>query len=124
MTKHVVGPVDSIPPGSQRRVEVDGRGIAVFNVDGRFHALRDVCPHQGAPLSQGHVVSVLAAERPGQYEFCAARKHVRCPWHGWEYDLETGRSWYDPKKNRVKSFQVSVEHGEALLAGERQPGPY
>ena len=55
MRRHVVGPVDSIPSGSRVRVEVDGRGIVVFNVREQFYALRDVCPHQGARLSGGSV---------------------------------------------------------------------
>jgi nitrite reductase/ring-hydroxylating ferredoxin subunit len=121
--KHVLGPVDSLPPGTQRRVEVGGRAIAVYNVDGRFFALRDVCPHQGAPLSAGVVVSVLTADRPGAYDFCPTRKHVRCPWHGWEYDLATGKSWYDPERDRVRAYEVGVEPGAKLVDGLAE-GPY
>jgi 3-phenylpropionate/trans-cinnamate dioxygenase ferredoxin subunit len=122
-TKHVIGPVDWLPPGTQRRVEVLGRAIAIFNVSGRFYALRDVCPHQGAPLSAGVVVSVLNADRPGEYDFCPNRKHVRCPWHGWEYDLATGQSWYDPERDRVRAYEVGVEPGEKLVDGLAS-GPY
>jgi 3-phenylpropionate/trans-cinnamate dioxygenase ferredoxin subunit len=119
VAKHVVGPVASLPPGTQRRVEIDGRGIAIFNVEGDFFALRDVCPHQGAPLSVGVVCGELRADGPGVYRFDPGRQHVKCPWHGWEYDLETGQSWYDPVGDRVRSFAVGVEPGSELL-----PGPY
>jgi nitrite reductase/ring-hydroxylating ferredoxin subunit len=132
MPRFVVAPVASMPPGTQHRVEVNGRAIAIFNVDGAFFALRDVCPHQGAALSAGVVIGEVTADRPGRYEYCAGR-HVRCPWHGWEYDLRTGQSSYDPARDRVRAYEVSVERGESLLSGRgseaeaavgRAPGPY
>ena len=123
MPKYVVAPVDEMPPGSQHRVEVAGRAIAIFNVDGDFFALRDLCPHQGAALSGGIVIGEVTADRAGRYEYCAG-KHVRCPWHGWEYDLSTGRSSYDPERDRVRAYEVTVEHGDVLTEGGRVPGPY
>jgi 3-phenylpropionate/trans-cinnamate dioxygenase ferredoxin subunit len=99
----------------------------VFNVDGEFRALRDVCPHQGAELSVGAVVRSVTAEQPGCYELDRERVLVRCPWHGWEFDLATGQSWCDPKRQRTKLYPVSVEPGEALVAAESGgavPGHY
>jgi nitrite reductase/ring-hydroxylating ferredoxin subunit len=117
-----------MPPGSQRRVTAGGRSIALFNTGGEFFALRDVCPHQGAPLSAGTVVGQMRADGPGEYRFDSKCGQVRCPWHGWEYDLATGQSWYDPENDRVKSYPVSVCNGAELQAseapGERHPGPY
>jgi 3-phenylpropionate/trans-cinnamate dioxygenase ferredoxin subunit len=111
------------------------RAIAIFNVEGRFYALRDACPHQGAALSSGTVVSEIVATQPGAYRFDPNHKCVKCPWHGWEYDLETGRSYYDPRGDRVRSYDVAVEAGAP--AGEcitpasgtsgavgRVPGPF
>ena len=50
---------------------------------------------------------------------------VRCPWHGWEYDLATGQSWFDPRESRVRAYDVTVEPGsEICTATSRQPGPY
>jgi 3-phenylpropionate/trans-cinnamate dioxygenase ferredoxin subunit len=123
MAKHVVAPVATMPPGTQHRVEVAGRAIAIFNVGGSYHALRDVCPHQGAALSAGTVIGSVEAELAGEYEYCAGRR-VRCPWHGWEYDLETGQSSYDPEHDRVRAYEVSVESGTELLPSGRAPGPY
>jgi nitrite reductase/ring-hydroxylating ferredoxin subunit len=85
--------------------------------------LRDVCPHQGAALSDGMVVGEVTAECPGEYMFASGR-HIRCPWHGWEYDLQTGQSSYDPQHDRVRSFDVSVESGADLLPSGRVAGPY
>jgi 3-phenylpropionate/trans-cinnamate dioxygenase ferredoxin subunit len=123
LARYVVGSLESMPPGSQHRVEAGGRMIAVFNVNGTFYALRDICPHQGAPLSAGIVLGEVRADRPGRYEFSAGR-HVRCPWHGWEYDLESGQSFHDPARSRVRAYDVSVQPGADLLNGTREPGPY
>jgi nitrite reductase/ring-hydroxylating ferredoxin subunit len=125
--RFVVCPVEAIPPGSRRRVKIGARHVAVFNVDGDFFALRDVCPHQGAALSAGQVVHSVNAPRPGCYEWDPATLFVRCPWHGWEYDLKTGQSWSGP--SRVRTFPVSVEPGGTLAgspaaAPERMPGPF
>jgi nitrite reductase/ring-hydroxylating ferredoxin subunit len=127
VAKYVVAPVDTFPPGSQRRVEIEGRGVAIFNVDGEFRALRDVCPHQGAELSAGVVVRSVTADQPGAYAMDLDRVLVRCPWHGWEFDLATGQSWCDPARQRTRAYPVSIEHGDALMAGAGEvalPGPY
>jgi 3-phenylpropionate/trans-cinnamate dioxygenase ferredoxin subunit len=115
--------VDELPPGAKRHVDVEGRDIAVFNVGGKFFALRDTCPHRGAPLSAGTIVGSITAREPGCYAYDPQRKFVKCPWHGWEYDLETGQSWFDPLRSRVRPYPVTVETGDALL-DERRPGPY
>jgi 3-phenylpropionate/trans-cinnamate dioxygenase ferredoxin subunit len=127
--KFVAGPVATFPPGTNHRIDVEGRAIAVFNVDGRFFALRDVCPHQGAALSSGTVISSITATCPGEYQLHPEQKLVRCPWHGWEYDLATGQSWSEPENDRVRPFSVSVEPGEALVGADevvagKVPGPY
>jgi nitrite reductase/ring-hydroxylating ferredoxin subunit len=113
--KFVAGPVASFPPGTNHRVDIGGKNIAIFNVSGTFYALRDICPHQGAALSSGVVISSISSNHPGEYDFQPNRKFVRCPWHGWDYDLATGQSWCEPGRNRVRPFPISVESGEALL---------
>jgi 3-phenylpropionate/trans-cinnamate dioxygenase ferredoxin subunit len=126
----VIGRVDEMPPGTKRHIEVVGRGIAVFNVAGRFFALRDTCPHRGGPLSAGTIVGSITSTMPGYYEYDPVRKFIKCPWHGWEYDLETGQSSFDPANRRVRAYPVAIKAGAALLAepappaGDRQPGPY
>jgi 3-phenylpropionate/trans-cinnamate dioxygenase ferredoxin subunit len=118
--RHIVGRVATIPPGAQKRAVVEGRAIAIFNVSGTFYALRDICPHQGAPLSAGVVVSRLTATEPGRYDFDPMRKLVKCPRHGFEYDLATGESWYDPEHDVVRAFEVTIEAGRSLISDGRQ----
>jgi len=116
MASHAVARVDEIPPGGRKLVDVAGRSIAVFNLDGEFFALLNRCPHQGGPLCDGTQFSALTAPTPGEYERSRPGELIRCPWHGWEFDIRTGRSWFDPSKTRVRSYPVSVRPGEELVA--------
>ena len=97
MPKWVVATVDEIPPGERKIVDVGGRSIGVFNVGGEFFALLNRCPHQGGPLCTGNTHGFLrSAGRRRVPLQPRGRRCVRCPWHGWEYDLRTGQSWFDP----------------------------
>jgi nitrite reductase/ring-hydroxylating ferredoxin subunit len=120
MAKHVVGTVAEIPPGSRKLVEVSGRSIGIFNLGGAFFALRNRCPHQGAALCEGPLGGFVASSGPGQYAMSRPGEILRCPWHGWEFDVRTGQSWFDPAKVRVKSYEVKVESAASVPV----PGPY
>lgn len=126
MTKYVIARTDQFPPGTRRIVDIDGRSIGVFNVDGKYYALRNSCPHQGAALCSGTVLGTVTSPGPGEYHYDAERKLLSCPWHGWEFDMVTGQSWFDPVKTRIQPYEVVVESGAAIQAGGdgRVPGPY
>ncbi|MDA0710202.1 MAG: Rieske 2Fe-2S domain-containing protein [bacterium] len=109
MARHVVARVDEIPVGARKIVELEGRSIGVFHVKDSFYALRNRCPHQGGPLCEGQVSGFATAEVPGAYVYTRQGEILRCPWHGWEFDVKTGQSWFDPQKVRVKSYEVHVE---------------
>jgi nitrite reductase/ring-hydroxylating ferredoxin subunit len=68
------------PPGSSRELVVEGRIIALYNIDGDFYALDGVCPHQGGPLGKG----------------CLTGHVVTCPWHGWQFDVRSGQHQFSP----------------------------
>jgi len=119
LTKWVVGTVDEIPPGGRKIVEVAGRSVGVFNVGGEFFALLNRCPHQGGPLCLGHTHGFLRPASVGEYDYSRAGEMLRCPWHGWEYDLRTGQSWFDPSSVLVRRYDVTVAAGSDL-----QKGPY
>jgi nitrite reductase/ring-hydroxylating ferredoxin subunit len=126
MPRHVVAAVAEIPPGGKKIVEVLGRSIGVFNLGGQFFALRNRCPHQAGPLCEGPLGSCVSSSAPGEYEVTRAGEFLRCPWHGWEFDVRTGQSWFDPKMLRVKSYPAAVVPGRALAppAPGLVPGPY
>ena len=112
--KYLVGRADEIPPGSRKIVRVAGRSIGVFNVEGEFYAIRNRCPHQGAPLCEGKLWGVLSADAPGSFHYDRRKEILACIWHGWEFNLRTGQSWCDPQRLRVRSYDVSVDEAADL----------
>jgi 3-phenylpropionate/trans-cinnamate dioxygenase ferredoxin subunit len=115
MARHVVAPVAEFPPGTRRLIEVDGRGIAVFNVKGKYFALLNRCPHNGGSLIEGVLTGLLESTEPGQYSYSRQGEVIRCPWHGWEFDLETGRSLLEPKRVGLKTYRVTRDGDEVVL---------
>lgn len=109
MTKHAVATVDEIPQGGRKIVELDGRSVGIFNVAGEFYAIRNTCPHQGGPLCAGVITGFVVSAEPGRYQYLRRGEVVRCPWHGWEFDIKTGLSWIDPTRIRVKRYPVTVQ---------------
>ena len=98
-----VAPAEELTPGSWRTVDVDGTQVAVFNVDGEYYAIEDVCTHDGGILSGG---TVEGAE-------------VECPRHGARFSLTTGEALSPPAYDPVPTFPVRVEQGMVQVRDDR-----
>lgn len=109
MGRHVIGRTSELPPGARTIVEAEGRSIGVFNVKGTYYALRNRCPHQAAPLCLGAIKGMTLPSKPNEYLWAREGEILRCPWHGWEFDLTTGRSIFNPHRVRVRQYEVTVE---------------
>ena len=94
-----VASTQEIPEGEGRCFEVNDQQVAVFYVDGNFHAMDNVCPHQGGPLGEGELDGNL----------------VTCPWHAWDFDVTTGENSEDPDEKQT-IFEVKVEGADILVA--------
>ena len=115
MTLHRVCARDELSPGECRIVEVGGRSIGVYNVKGEYHALLNRCPHGGAPLCRGIVSGLSTSEGPGRpVDWTMDGEIVRCPWHGWEYEIATGETVTEPVI-RVKTFPVVIDDGDLMV---------
>jgi nitrite reductase/ring-hydroxylating ferredoxin subunit len=126
----VVASVSEFPPGERRIVQAGSRSIGVFRVGDRFYGIRNRCPHQGGPLCRGHLLADATADAPGSPRISSNPLRIACPWHGWEYDLETGQSFLGAAQAGVRSYGVALQAGAQLLAEieagetELRPGPY
>lgn len=120
MARHVVAKVSDIKPGERKRVTVGERAIVVFNVGGAFFALLDRCPHQGGSLCDGVMTGFVSSEDPGRYTYSRPGEFIRCPWHGWHFDVRTGKSWGDPERTYTKQYNVEVAEGRQLVEGPYQ----
>ncbi len=93
--------IDEVKEGRGKRVFVDGEEIVLFKVDGRIHAILNMCPHQKfQKLHDGEFKDGI----------------VTCPMHGWAYDIKTGFSVN--ASGRLKKFPIEVENGRVLLKKE------
>lgn len=90
--------VGDIAIGNGRTVDVRGKPVAVFNVDGVFYAISDTCLHRGGPLGEGELEGTT----------------VTCPWHGWRYDVTTGANEMNPSLV-LERYQVKVEGDDVLV---------
>ena len=89
----------------------------VFNLGGEFFALGNSCPHRGGSLCHGSSPAWCESNEPGEYRYSRRGEIIRCPWHSWEFDIRTGKSWCDPERVRARRFGVSVEKGAQLVEG-------
>jgi nitrite reductase (NADH) small subunit len=113
--RHVACLAADVAPGERRIVDVAGRSIGVFNVDGRFYALHNGCPHKGGPLCEGRVGGTTLPTRERSYAYGLRGRILRCAWHGWEFDITDGRALADPAV-RARAYPVSVEDGRVIVS--------
>ncbi len=110
-----IGSVEDIRREGCRIVEVNGRTVGVISVGDEFFAIHDRCPHMAAPMCAGSLSGTLVAAGPHELVYGMDDRVIRCPWHGWEFDLETGRSLLEPDRVGLKTYRVTQEHGEVFL---------
>src|SRR3569832_564699 len=112
MPSHVVAATADFPPGTRRLIDVDGRAIVVFNVGGDYFALLNKCPHNGGSLAAGTVPGLLQSTDPDNNTYSREGEIIRCPWHGWEVDIKTGKTNSSDNKTRARAFPVHIEPGQ------------
>ena len=95
----VVAKTSEIQAGSSKLIEISGKRIALFNVDGKFYAIDDTCTHRGGPLSEGELNG----------------DQVTCPWHHATFDVKTGQATGPPAQKGVQAYKVQVEGADIKI---------
>jgi len=98
-------PATELPPGSRKLVTHGKISFGIFNVNGAYFAYRNICPHAGAPVCEGSVSGTTLPSSVYEYTLGHDGCILRCPWHGWEFDLRSGEHLVDPD-TRLKKFPV------------------
>ncbi|MFB9277476.1 Rieske (2Fe-2S) protein [Cohnella cellulosilytica] len=111
MSRHRVAGPGEIPSGGRKLVKVNGLEFGIFNVGGQYRAYRNVCPHAGADVCVGTIGGTRLPARVYEYVYGRENEILRCPWHGWEFDLTTGEHLVDP--------QVKLRAGKLETSGDR-----
>ena len=99
MARHTLCKVSDVPEGMCRAFKVEGRGVALYNVDGVFYATQDFCRHKGGSLGKGELQGTV----------------VKCPVHGWKFDVISGNCLTLPSCKKLQLFPTSVEAGEVIV---------
>ena len=105
---------DELKPGERKIIDDGRQGIGVFNVDGQFYAIKNVCPHAGAELCRGNIHGTHRPSDVGQFDPAYQGRILRCPWHGWEFDLVTGKGLYD-RNSRVATYPVEIDEAGNIV---------
>jgi 3-phenylpropionate/trans-cinnamate dioxygenase ferredoxin subunit len=95
-----VASLGELPPGAKKLLDLDGRAIALFNVEGQVYAIDDVCTHDGGPLAEGELEGA----------------EIRCPRHGARFDVRTGKALCFPAFEPVETLAVEVRGDEIFVA--------
>lgn len=114
MTERVVCAARDLPPGSHAVVSVDRIEVVVYNVGGELVAIRNRCPHAGAPMCEGLLTGTVVSDGPRQRRWAHDGQVLRCPWHGWEFLLPEGRSLVDPPYF-LSVYDVRVVDGDVVV---------
>lgn len=93
-----VAKASELKPGDGKVVEVNGKTLALFNVDGSFHSIDNTCLHRGGPIGEGFLDGTT----------------VTCPWHGWQYDVLSGQGKTNPGA-KLNVYEVKVEGDDVLI---------
>ncbi len=105
---HLVCLETELKPGERIIINVGKRSIGVFNLKGEFFAILNICPHQLAPLAEGKIRGYCPPGEVGAFKYEREGEIIRCPWHGWEFDIKTGKSIFNPHKVKTASYPVKV----------------
>ncbi|GAA0237138.1 Rieske (2Fe-2S) protein [Haladaptatus pallidirubidus] len=100
---------DDLKPGDRHIKTLTGFSVGVFNVDGEYYAMKNDCPHQRAPLCEGKLTGTSTSDTAGEYNWERDGQILTCPWHGWEFDVTTGESVFNPHRVKAKTFETRVE---------------
>lgn len=90
--------ISDVPPGRIHEFQVEGKAVALANVGGKFYAINNTCLHHGGPLGEGELQDRV----------------VTCPWHGWQYDVTTGKVVQNPSMG-VACYPAEVRGDEVFV---------
>lgn len=109
--RHLAGRSTSIPDNGRLVVDIGDATVGIFRVGGKLFAYQNTCPHMGGPVCQGLIIPAvreLVNERQVStgYAFDESEMRIVCPWHGYEFSIETGAH---PAKASIRLKKVAVE---------------
>lgn len=120
MSEHAVAEVGDLDSGERLVVQLEGKEIGVFCKNGKYQAYRNWCPHQGGPVCEGSLTGTQESTFDRETleldtQWIRDGAVLKCPWHGWEFDVDTGNC-LSRKKIKLLSYPVTVEDGQIIVS--------
>lgn len=104
-----VGKVQDFAVQKIKVVEIEGRQVGIVHMkNGEFRAVLNHCPHKGAPVCKGFISGTALPSAPGELIYGKLGEILVCPWHGYEFDLNTGEALYQSNGGKLRMFPVSI----------------
>lgn len=115
--QHTVGKTTDFPVGKFVIKDIEGREVGITQLkNGEFRAVRNVCPHKGAPVCKGPIVGTQLPSAVGELIYGRDGEILACPWHGFEFDLLTGNELIQSgRPTKLLMFPVAVENGSVVV---------
>ena len=109
----LVGSLRDLPVGSRRLIQLNDKSIGLFNTGTQVVAVLNICPHAYAPICRGKLGGTTLPSKAGEFVWGRENEILRCPWHGWEFDLHSGRCLTD--RRSLKRFPVQIRDDEIYV---------
>jgi nitrite reductase (NADH) small subunit len=113
--KQNVGKIEDFPDRKITIREIDGTSVGIFRDGEDFSAMLNICPHRAAPVCQGLMGGTMLPSGPGEFVYGMEGLVLRCPWHGWEFDVRNGESVGPVDKRNLTMLAIEVEEGDVYL---------
>lgn len=116
-----VAGLSEVPEDRFLIVDVEGTEIGLVRDGEAVHAVRNLCPHHNAPVCRGRVAGTMLPSGPGELSYGMDRRVVVCPWHQFEFDLESGRPLFTNVRGRIRTYSVTVDGEDVYVEPGRRP---
>jgi nitrite reductase (NADH) small subunit len=113
--KRNLGKIEEFPDRKITIREIDGTSVGIFRDGEEFSAMLNICPHRAAPVCQGLMGGTMLPSGPGEFVYGMDGLVLRCPWHGWEFDVRNGESVGPVDKRNLTMLAIEVEDGDVYV---------
>ncbi|MET3699866.1 nitrite reductase/ring-hydroxylating ferredoxin subunit [Bacillus oleivorans] len=113
--KHLIGKTDEFLNKKSKKVRIGKKNLLVWKSDNLYFATSEKCPHQGASLSTVELAGTMLPSDPKKLCYGLDGTVIRCPWHAWEFDVQTGKKLYENDPRCLVTYEVIVENGEVYI---------
>lgn len=113
--KYEVGTVDDFPNGECKIIDVGGRSVGIINLQDKYYAILNICPHMHAPICKGFVAGTYLPSNPGERVFGMKDRVLSCPWHFWEFDIVTGESLFGVDDRKLRTYPVEAAEDKVIV---------